>query len=354
MHKFEETHLSNLHRHTTQNHRADYVKDPLYVITPVFNPQRYRTRWKLYNDFEKHIIDSGAHLITIEATFGQRAKVYTECVHAHHTILHVQAASEIWIKENLINIAAQHMPENWKYMAWIDADVQFIRNDWVGETIQQLQHYDVVQMFSIALDLDPNHIPYGINYSFMHDYVNGVPDKIKTNNNGYYYETCGTTEGGLKVNRWHPGFAWAIKRNAFRDLGGLIDFAILGSADNHMARSLIGQAKKSVPNTVNAEYKNLINIWQDRAEKYIKRNVGYVSGTINHFFHGAKKNRKYADRWQILAKNQYQPSLDLKRDWNGVWMLTDRNLQLRDDCRNYFRQRDEDNIDMKGVIGFLG
>lgn len=352
--QFEDaSHLSNLHRATTQMHRSDIVTAPLYVITPIFNPQRFRTRWKHYNTFEKHILDSGAHLVTIEAIFGERKEVVTTKVNDRHTIIHVRTNSEIWIKENLINLAVQRLPEDWKYVAWIDADIQFIRTDWVGETIQQLQHYDVVQMFSVAMDLDPNHIPYGINYSFMHDYVNGVPDKIKKGECGKYYETKGTTQSGLKVNRWHPGFAWAMKRQAFRDLGGLIDFAILGSADNHMARALVGMYQKSMPKNVSDEYRRMVKTWQERADRYVNRNVGYVSGTIQHYFHGAKANRKYADRWQILSKNDYRPSFDLKNDWNGVKTLTERNYRLRDDIRNYFRQRDEDNVDMKGVIGFL-
>lgn len=350
----EGSHLSNLHKHSTQLHRADTVEQPLYVITPVFNPQRYRTRWKHYNNFEKHILDSGAYLITIECAFGERKEVYTTPVNERHTIIHVRTESEIWLKENLINIAASYLPTNWKYMAWVDADVHFVRHDWVGETIQQLQHYHVVQMFSVALDVDPNHIPYGINYSFMHDYINGVPDKIQKNQHGKYYETPCKTHNGMKVNRWHPGFAWAMRRQAFNDLGGLIDWAILGSADNHMARALIGQFEKSVPSTVNEEYRNMLQVWQNRADRYINRNVGYVDGTINHMFHGAKKNRRYADRWQILTRNKYQPSLDLKKDWHGLYQLTERNYKLRDDIRNYFRQRDEDNIDMKGVTGFLG
>lgn len=348
------SHLGHLHKHVTQIHRADIITDPLYVVTPIFNPQRFRTRWKHYNNFEKHVLDSGAHLVVIEAAFGERRKVFIESVSDRHTIIHVRTESEIWTKENLINLAVQHLPEDWKYVAWVDADVQFVRTDWVGETIHQLQHYDVVQMFSVAMDLDPRNIPYGINYSFMHDYINGVPDKIKKRDNGKYYESKGTTQSGLKVNRWHPGFAWASTREAFSSLGGLIDWAILGSADNHMARCLIGQCEKSMPTSIHPEYKNLIKIWQERALMYVKKNVGYVEGTINHFFHGAKANRKYADRWQILAKPpKFQPSLDLKRDWNGVWILTDRNSVLRDDIRNYFRQRDEDNTDMKGVIGFL-
>ena len=42
--------------------RPDQIKEPLYVITSVFNAVRYRTRWKLYQDFVRMVEASGAIL----------------------------------------------------------------------------------------------------------------------------------------------------------------------------------------------------------------------------------------------------------------------------------------------------
>lgn len=39
----------------------------------------------------------------------------------------------------------------------MDADVQFSRADWAQETVQQLQHYHVVQMWSMCQDLNVDH-----------------------------------------------------------------------------------------------------------------------------------------------------------------------------------------------------
>lgn len=55
--------------------RGDTVNETLYIITPVFNPKRYRTRWKLYQQFEQHITSLRAHLVTIECSFGAREEV---------------------------------------------------------------------------------------------------------------------------------------------------------------------------------------------------------------------------------------------------------------------------------------
>ena len=65
-----------------------------------------------------------------------------------------------------------------------------------------------------------------------------------------------------------------------------------------------------------------------------------------HAWHGKKKQRKYIERWDILIRNDYVPYLDLRRDWQGLYALTDRNRQLRDDIRRYFLQRNEDSVDV--------
>jgi hypothetical protein len=73
--------------------------------------------------------------------------------------------------------------------------------------------------------------------------------------------------------------------------------------------------------------------------------VGYVKGTILHFWHGKKANRKYRERWQILLENDYQPSRDLYKDWQGLITFYEGNYKLRDDLVDYFHQRNEDSID---------
>lgn len=324
--------------------RPDIVDEPLYVITPVFNPQRYRSRWKYYKQFEKHVLDAGAHLILIEATFGEREEVFTEEVSPKHTVIHVQVShlSEIWLKENLINIAISRLPKGWKYVAWIDADIQFVRPDWVGETLHQLQHYHIVQMFSVALDVDINYNTYCINYGFVYDIGLGyVPGKTHVGSGGN-----NTPSKPYPTSHLHTGFAWAARKEAIVSLGGLMEFCILGSADNHMSKALFGYVETSLNKGLSEEYKYLCREWEKKALHHIQKNVGYVSGTVNHFFHGAKRHRRYKDRWKILIENQYRPYTDIQKDWNGVLRLTGNKPELRDDCRNYFRQRNEDSIDL--------
>jgi hypothetical protein len=122
----------------------------------------------------------------------------------------------------------------------------------------------------------------------------------------------------------------------------LIDHAILGSGDWHMASALVGQVHRSLYSGYSAGYIRLCREWQERAEKYIGRNVGYLPGLVNHLFHGAKRNRAYDQRWKFLALSGYDPEVDLKRDWQGLYQLTERSTVLRDGMRQYARTRNED------------
>lgn len=309
-------------------HSQGISNDPakLYVVTAISNPIRYRSRYNLYRNFKKMVNDSGANLYTIELAYGNRPFEIT--THESLDNIQVRSRNELWHKENLLNLAIQNLPNDWEYVAWVDADISFARPDWVLETIHQLQHYDVVQMFSTAQDMMPNHEPMQKHIGFVYSYLTGRIAK-----EGY--------------SNWHPGFAWAARRSALDNLGGLIDYAILGAADRHMAFGLIGKLDSTIPGPLrDGPYGQELRLWQARAEKYVKRNIGYVPGLILHHWHGKKRDRGYKDRWKILTDNNYNPDTDLKKDTQGLWQLTDRSISLRDDIRQYFRSRNEDSIDI--------
>lgn len=308
----------------------------LDVVAVVSNPLRFESRYRLYREFEARLIKNPyVRLTTVEMAFGHRPFEITVPDNPRH--VQVRGTSELWHKECLVNIGVQNVPADGKYIAWIDADVTFGRDDWAEETVHQLQHYDVVQMWSHAQDCGPKSQPVGKTHKgFVWSYYNEPSDMPR--GVSYYHE-------GISAS-WHPGFAWAARRSAIDALGQLIDWGALGSGDRHMASALIGQVLATCNANLSANYKRYLVRWQDRAQRYIRRNIGYVDGMLLHHWHGKKQDRQYGDRWKILVDEQYDPELDLKRDSQGLWQLTDRNYKLRDKFRSYFYARNEDSIDL--------
>lgn len=320
-----------------------------YVISVVSNPVRYSRRWQLMKQFQRHMHDVDANLITVELGYGDRYPQvidHTKYDPCEPTTLLFKTREELWHKENLINLGIQYLTAtkpDWKGVAWIDGDIHFSRHDIIEETMHQLQHYDVVQMFSHCINLDPDGMPIKNDTGFMYAYHENNfqrptgPGKICK---GAYGSVTG------KNVFMHPGYAWAMRRSAADQLP-ILDKAILGAGDHHMALGLIGEAERSLPAGISKGYRNMVMEWQEQASA-LKRNVGYVPGTINHYWHGPKAKRKYVERWKVLIDSQYDPSRDVSREPSGIYRLNMshglHSIKLRDQIRRYFRQRHEDDI----------
>lgn len=300
-----------------------FAAEQLHVISVISNPVRYESRGRLARQYLKHAQEQlGVTQWLIEAVYGDREPEVADRNNPHHLI--VKCDDELWIKESLINRAVQLLPYDWKYVAWVDADVQFIRPNWAVEVIHALQHHAVVQCWSHGIDLGPNQEMIGHATSFMCRYRQG--HKL---NNRY-------------VGAFHPGYAWAWRREAWDLMGGMIELAICGAGDRHMACALVAQPDLSIPKGVHPNYNAMVNTWAAKAARFIRGNVGLVEGTLLHHFHGWKADRGYHDRWQILVNNQYDPHIDVRKNWQGILHLSDNKPRLRDDLRRYFRARNED------------
>jgi hypothetical protein len=351
------------HRHGWDGGRAifrtpDSIHRPLHVIVPITNQLRFKARWKHAQRFFKHVNESGATLTIVEAAFGERdhaleQQALEELAGAKscnadqpHQYIRLRMDNtrqqELWHKEALINLGIARLPHDWRYVAWIDADVMFLRPNWVGEVVHALQHYDFLQPFTQAQDLDPGYTAMGTKPSFVHAWMEGIEPPVGAS----YYYGYGY---GKRHGAW-SGLAWACTRQAFDAVGGLLDGCITGAADWYMAWALIGRVEGVIPKGSHPGFVRHIMEWQERAEKHIRHNIGTISGTVAHMWHGRKKDRRYIDRSRLLATLQFDPSRDLKRDWQGMWQLVDhgdaRSLALRDEIRRWFRQRNEDSVDV--------
>lgn len=345
MHDYSVKHPDNLRpRHP---HKSRAHLDDMFVISVISNPVRYQRRYELYERFSRMCACAGIKLITVEMAFGDREHMVTDRSNECH--LQLRSIEELWHKENMIDLGVAHARRLWphsKRFAWVDADCAPTREprDWFEETWHELQHYKVVQMWEEMIDLDHYFKTMsGAQPSFMANYIkHGTPNpvefaQIQAKADCYPY---GSTIFG------RPGLAWAWNLDAYDEVGGMIDWAILGAGDWYMAHGLVGSM--SIPaSQCHGHYAKKLLTWQERCERWIRRDVGYVRGAVYHYFHGRKKNRHYGTRGQILIDNNYDPTTDIKYDSQGLLQLETwepRQMKMRDQVRGYFRSRDEDCI----------
>lgn len=301
------------------------MHEQLEIVTCYFNPIRYAAITRNYHAFAEHMRASGVRLITVECALGERPFIVTDPCHADH--VQVRSSSVLWLKENLLNLGFQRLSTGCKYVGWVDADVTFRTPGWAEATVHALQRFKILQPWSDAYDLGPQGQHVSHFRSFCRQW--------------YHREPYQASQAG-KYPYWHPGFAWCARRETLERVGGLLDRAILGAGDHHMALSLIGRGKESVHGGMPQAYVDYVLEWQALAAFHIHERIGYLPGTIEHTFHGKKINRQYWDRWQILTKAKFRPYQDLKKNLYGVLELIGRDAELQHDIDWYFAQRNED------------
>ena len=228
----------------------------------------------------------------------------------------------MWHKENMINIGVRKLlPENWKAMAWIDADIEFENKNWALDALKILNgHKDIIQLWSCCKNMNADQIKYNVYKSFGHEF-----------NAGLIY---------LKNSNWHPGYAWACTREAYEQMGGLFELGILGGGDTIMALSIINKSSYLQKIEMFIEFKKTINAFENKVNTL---RLGYVEGIIKHHYHGSFKNRQYTERWKILLNHNYDSLIYITKNDKGLLVPTDIfPKKLLDDILTYFKQRNED------------
>ena len=299
------------------------ISEKLHVIAVISNPCQFARRYILAREFvlrmeqEENII-----LYIVELAYGNQQFYVTNENNKNH--LQLQCDIPLWHKENMINLGVKKLlPTGWKAFAWIDADIEFENPCWALDALKVLNgSRDVIQLFGHAVDMDKRKNAMAIFPGF-----------------GYQYSKK-SRYGGIGINMWHPGYAWAMTRRAYDKIGGLYELSILGASDHNMSFSYLGKGLKSLNINTTDDYKESLSEF----ERYAKTlRLGYVPGVIRHHFHGSKKNRKYMERWHILVANGYKPSEHVTKNKDGVLIPTQTCPQsMLDSILKYFVERNED------------
>jgi len=301
----------------------DPIEEKLNVIIVISNPYLFKRRYKLTLEFiERMNCEENVNLYVVELCYKEQKFMITDSNNKNH--LQLRGEEVIWHKENMINLGVKYLlPDNWKAMAWIDADIEFENSNWAMDALKILNgSKDIIQLWSHCDDMNSDKLAMRIFHSFGYQYSKGKK-----------YMQSG-------INYWHPGYAWACTRKAYDKMGGLFESAILGAGDNIIAMCLIRNGLKAVNEKSSDGYKKMVIDFENKIKNL---RLGYIPGVIRHHYHGSKKNRKYSERWQILLKYNFDPLTCIKSNEIGLIVPTkicDKKMLI--EISNYFKERNED------------
>lgn len=306
----------------------------LYVVCVIFNPRAFKSRYRLYRQFAPYVAYSGAQLLTVEIAYRGRDFVVTSPDNPWH--LQLCTEDDLWHKERGLNLGFQHLlrlAPDARYLAWIDADVNFSNPHWVRDTVMALDQYHVVQPYSEAQNLNPDE-----------ERMWSCPSTMKQ------YHTLGYHQDPPKplsvVGGGHPGLAWAIRREVLDQLGGLLDICVAGSADTYMANAFKGDIMLFIKGGMSAGFRVYLERYAKRCDRYVGRNIGFVPGICFHHWHGKSEQRGYEKRWDIMCFHQFDPYEDVYTRLGGLLGFAKNKPFFESDLTRSMSGRNEDSIDL--------
>lgn len=220
-------------------------------------------------------------------------------------------------KECMLNMAEKLVPESFRKIAWLDADIMFSNQNWHSETSLLLDHFAFVQPFGQAVwtDMDGSEL--------------------------FRKPSTMRVKGGLPMHS-HPGFAMAARRAFWRELGGLFEHLIVGNGDVGIATAILDKQLPSTQ-TYSDELLSHYQAWRTKVTAFAKRGgFSFTRGIIWHEWHGSLQNRRYVERNKSLLNMRPDYVVHGSNgllEWNGSAPQG-----LKDYVKEYFSLRDEDGL----------
>jgi hypothetical protein len=322
--------------------------NPLWVVTSYYNPAGYRRRLSNFQAFRRNL---KAPLVVVElAKEGEH-----QLRHEHgDKVIQLTGDSHIWQKERLLNIAIASLPRYVKYVAWIDCDVAFERNDWVEQAISKLEkNGGVLQLFETVIHCPKDYDPNGdksflsVNTKDLFSEISGASiaaqGKYKVPENTFARELADQNVAITDNSAESPGHGWAARVSDLRKVG-IYDANIIGGGDSiffHCATGTLDSFLKE--RYCSSFHESHIRTWKEQADAAgLFDKITFLEGKLFHFWHGKFTDRHYRLRHKIPFDANFDPQSDIKLASNQTWQWTNPEGNLAQQVRNYFKSRQED------------
>lgn len=278
------------------------------IISCFFNPQNSPYRLKAFNTWYESIKHLNHRVIECVIGDGEPQLERNDYISV------VRTPSLLWHKESLLNKIIKDLPDDFRYVFWVDADVIFENKNWLVEGVKALQENVIIQPFEYCVHLDRDEVKpsFEVPWSLLPNQWNNKVWKSFCAN--YYQDEYWEDEN--YDNHGHVGFAWGARREIL-DQMPLYDRALIGGADHIIAHAAAGQINHSCILKSFTDNLEEVAEWSQRFYDLVKGRIGYVPGNLYHIWHGDIEKRQYLKRIQDFTEKTKEIT---QKDENGLYI----------------------------------
>ena len=240
-------------------------------------------------------------------------------------VYHVSGKSVMFHKEKLCRILEEKIPKTFKKLMFCDADLIFKNPNFYDEISRLLDTHDIVHPFTDCVWMD-------LTYK----------EKLLTRKSS-------VLAPGINWDyKYHPGFAWAFRRDWYKEVG-YFDYAISGSGDT---LSCAAWTKKKFPE----KFQSLPQALKRKYHKYRKLveefppRITCATGTVEHLWHGTRENRQYSERHTILQNINDINDILIENEHGVFEFRPSVHKRFNQIFVKYFENRQDDDLSSKSTI----
>ncbi|MBN2854320.1 hypothetical protein JXK06_02180 [Patescibacteria group bacterium] len=312
----------------------------LWVLSTFFNPTQAVNKINNYRYFHQNLIRQGVKILTVECAF-KDASFELDSNDADK-LIQVRSDSILWHKERLLNIGLKYLPSECDKIAWLDADIIFLNNDWAKEVAKLLETYHFVKPFNRAIRLNKKETREIL-------LKNNIKNLNLHNRPKYKNSEYSANQENLII--YMSVFGLCARRDIIQEIG-FYDRFIVGNGDMVISGAILNE--KPYWDILPTALEKDIEVWSKKASNLTaNKGIAFIPDDILHLFHGRIANRNYYDRIRILKKRKFDPNQDLRINQDDCFEWASNKKRLQQQLFGYFKNRNEDDHFFQGIKIFI-
>ena len=247
----------------------------LAVVICHFNPCGYRNPILNLKRMLEWLSEQHLPTYAAELRCGKSVGSSPVLLSEHPKVFQLQSDSVMFRKENLWNLTIARLPNSFRFILCLDADVILARKNWKAELLFRLKTHKIVHPFTHAVWMDSLRVPYKRKYSSLYAAAHGMENP----------------ESG---KLYHPGFGLACHRDFWEHTKGLYNGPFGEGASCFMA-AILGKQQSLFPyfKGLSSDLLHDFAQWAHSTHKWAQSSFCSLDGEALHFWHGSTKFRKY-------------------------------------------------------------